>query len=94
MVLIQERDNEGSQERSSSEDKNGQILGFFFFFLSIKYLLSLNNFQGWFPSIKWKKYKLCTTVLFKNQLEKKLPNYILNLQNILTGTIILAFMKT
>lgn len=31
---------------------------------------------------------------FKNQLEKKLPNYILNLQNILTDTIIFSFTET
>lgn len=31
---------------------------------------------------------------FKNQLEKKLPNYILNLQNILTDTVIFSFTET
>lgn len=30
----------------------------------------------------------------KNQLEKKLPNYILNLQNVLTDTIIFSFTET
>lgn len=37
---------------------------------------------------------LYSSSFFKNQLEKKLPNYILNLQNILTDTIIFSFTET